>query len=174
MLPSVDAVGRYFPLTVACPLPAARIDVVATLLAASPWFDSIEEIALGAIAPKADTQAIDAAFAGRAFRSEWLRPAAPRADADTTVPMRPASPQLLCLALGERALDARTMPQAQAIAARLEEPCAAWLAEPSEVMGRCLLLTEGLPPPAAFCAMMDGRWLEHGWGSRELRGGGGA
>ena len=34
--------------------------------------------------------------------------------------------------------------------------------------------TEGLPPAAAFCAMMDGRWAEHGWGSRELRGGGGA
>ena len=173
MLPSVDAVGRYFPLTVASALPAASLDLVATLLAAAPWFDAIEEIALTAIAPKADTHAIDAAFAARAFRREWLQPAQTHLEADSTVPMRPATPQMLCMPLDDRPIDEAARAQLCAIAGRLVEPCAAWLAEPSEVMGRCLLLTEALPPAAAFCAMMDGRWLEHGWGSRDLRGGGG-
>jgi type VI secretion system protein ImpM len=174
MLPSVDAVGRYFPLTVASPLPSAPLELVATLHAATAWFCAIEEVALSAIAPKADTHAIDAAFIAQPFRSEWLRPAARRADRDATVPMRPATPQMLCVALGSRPLDSSSVAELQSIEGRLAEPCAAWLCEPSEVMESCLLLTEGLPSAAAFCAMMDGRWAEHGWGSRELRRGGGA
>jgi type VI secretion system protein ImpM len=173
MLPSVDAVGRYFPLTVATPLSEASLDLVATLLAAAPWFDAIEEIALSAIAPKADTHAIDAAFAARAFCSEWLRPGATRTEADSTVPMRSAQPQLLCVALDDRPLDDAAGTQLAAMGTRLAEPAAAWLAEPSEVMERHVLLTETLPSAAAFCAMMDGHWLEHGWENRELRGGGG-
>ncbi|MGQ0655982.1 MAG: type VI secretion system-associated protein TagF [Betaproteobacteria bacterium] len=173
MVPSVDAVGRYFPLTVASPLPAAPLDLVATLHAAAAWFDDIEALALSALAPKADTRAIDAALAANAFRGEWLRAAAARPGHDDTVPMRTAGPQMLCVPLGQR-LDARAAAELQPLAARLHEPCAAWLCEETEVMQRCLLLTEGLPPAASFCAMMDARWPEHGWGSRELRAGGGA
>src|SRR5262245_29214774 len=63
MVPSVDSVGRYFPLTVACALPSASLDAVATLLGAQDWFDQIEVIALQAIAPRADSAAVDAALA---------------------------------------------------------------------------------------------------------------
>src|SRR5258708_14248239 len=63
MAPSVDAVGRYFPLAVASALPSASLDVVGTLAAAEAWFDEIEAIALSAIAPAADSTAIDAAIA---------------------------------------------------------------------------------------------------------------
>src|SRR3954464_10662896 len=58
MVPSVDAVGRYFPLAVASALPSASLNIVATLMAAEPWFDEIEAIALSAIAPAADSTAI--------------------------------------------------------------------------------------------------------------------
>jgi len=35
-------------------------------------------------------------------------------------------------------------------------------------------LCESLPAGEQFCAMMNGRWVEHGWGRRDLaqRGGG--
>src|SRR5919109_2865533 len=85
MLPSVDAVGRYFPLTVACALPSASLDVVATLLGAGRWFCDIEAIALGAIAPRADTAAIDAALARQRFEARWI--VVSEAD-DATLPMR--------------------------------------------------------------------------------------
>jgi type VI secretion system protein ImpM len=54
-------------------------------------------------------------------------------------------------------------PQAHWIAPGLSEPRAAWLAEDSELFGRCLALSEHLPQPQLYCAMMDGRWAEHGW-----------
>lgn len=168
MLPSVDAVGRYFPLTAACPLPSASLDLVATLFAAAPWFDEIEAIALSAIAPKVDTTAIDAALVRHAFRREWLQ--LPESDTDATVAERSSKEQLLALLLGERVERERPSAELTALSAGLSEPCAAWLAEASEVFGRSLLLCEGLPAAEQYCAMMDGRWSEHGWGQRDLRG----
>jgi len=167
MVPSVDAVGRYFPLAVACALPSESLNIVGTLLAAESWFDDIEAIALSAIAPGANSAAIDAAIARKAFRIEWLRHPEGR---DDTVPMRSATPQMLWVPL-----DARNgRPPAQEVfdlAARLAEPTAVWLAEESELFGRCLLLCESLPPAEQYCAMMDGRWVERGWGHRDVRGG---
>ena len=167
MVPSVDAVGRYFPLAVASALPSESLNIVATLEAAQSWFDEIEAIALSAIAPGANAAAIDAALAQKAFRTEWLRYPEGR---DDTVPMRAATPQMLWLPLGAR----NGQPPAQQVmelAARLAEPTAVWLAEESELFGRCLLLCESLPPAEQYCAMMDGRWVERGWGHRDVRNG---
>ena len=30
---------------------------------------------------------------------------------------------------------------------------------------------ESLPPAEQYCAMMDGRWVERGWGRRDVRNG---
>ncbi len=167
MAPSVDAVGRYFPLAVASALPSASLDVVRTLLAAEGWFDEIEAIALSAIAPAADSAAIDAAIVQKPLRTEWLR--YPEGH-DDTVPIRSAKPQMLWVPLGAR----NGEPPAQEVfelGGRLAEPTAAWLAEESEMFGRCLLLCEALPPAEQYCAMMDGRWVERGWGRRDVRNG---
>lgn len=167
MAPSVDAVGRYFPLAVASALPSASLDIVGTLMGAQSWFDDIETIALSAIAPAADPAAIDAAIVQKPFLNEWLRFPEGR---DDTVPIRSAKPQMLWVPLG-----ARTGPAAPRevleLAARLAEPTAAWLAEESEMFGRCVLLCEALPPAEQYCAMMDGRWVERGWGRRDVRSG---
>ena len=151
MVPSVDAVGRYFPLTVACALPPASLDAAATLLGAARWFDEIEAIALEAIAPRADTEAIDTALAQRRFEARWL---ALRQASDATTPSRGSKPQMQCISLPDKAMP---------VFGRLCEPWSAWLAEPSEVFDRVLLLCESLPAGEQFCAMMDGHWLEHGW-----------
>jgi type VI secretion system protein ImpM len=162
MVPSVDAVGRYFPLTVACALPSLSLDAVGTLLGASRWFDEIEAIALEALAPGADTAAIDGALAQRRFEASRLETAQA---SDATQPMRSAKPQALWVDLADPAPAARLRQMAE----RLCEPYSAWLAEPSEVFGRTLLLCEHLPDGEAFCAMMDGRWVEHGWKPCPLR-----
>ncbi len=160
MVPSVDAVGRYFPLTVACALPPAGLEPVATLLGAGRWYDEIEAIALEAIAPGADTTVVDAALARRRFEARWLAQPEP---SDATLPMRGAKPQMLCVDL---AADAAVTPGLTELAGRLCEPYSAWLAEPSELFGRSLLLCESLPAGEQFCAMMNGHWVEHGWGRR--------
>ena len=164
--PSVDAVGRYFPLAVAAALPSTSLDLVRMLLAAEAWFDEIESVALDALAPQADVAAVDAAIGAKPFRGEWLRYPEGR---DETIPIRPSKPQMLCLPLAARHPGSEA--EVLEVAQRLAEPCGAWLAEESELFGRCLLLCEALPPAEAFCAMMDGRWAEHGWTRREARSG---
>lgn len=168
MLPSVDAVGRYFPLTLASALPSASLDIVGTLVAAQSWLDELEAIALSAIAPGAQPGAIDASIAQKAFRLEWLR--YPE-DRDDTVPIRAATPQMLWVPLSARNGQPPVAQEVLDLAARLAEPTAAWLAEESELFGRCLLLCESLPPTEQYCAMMDGRWVERGWGHRDARNG---
>lgn len=143
LVPSADAVGRHFPLTVACALPAERLDPAATLLAAAPWFEAIEAIALSALAPGADAATIDAGVRREPFRSTWLQPPC---ESDATVPAGAPMPRIRWAAPG------------------LREIRGAWLAEACERFERCLLLSDGLPGPALYCAMMDGRWAEHGWG----------
>src|SRR5205809_1766736 len=118
MVPSVDAVGRYFPLAVASALPSASLDVVGTLLAAEAWFDEMEAIALSAIAPAADSTAIDAAIVQKPFRTEWLRYPAGR---DDTVPIRGAKPQMLWVPLGARTGQAPAR-EVLELAERLAEP----------------------------------------------------
>jgi type VI secretion system protein ImpM len=165
MAPSVDAVGRYFPLAVASALPAARFDLIGTLFTAQRWFDAAEAIALVAIAPGTDIVAIDAAISRTPFRSEWLRYSR---NGDDTLPLRSVKPQMLWLPLEPRnALPPR--PELRELAERLSHPCAAWLAEESELFGRCLLLCEAMPAAEQYCAMMDGRWTERSWGRRDRR-----
>ena len=166
MVPSVDAVGRYFPLAVASALPSASLDLVGTLLAARPWFQDIEAIALAAIGPGGDSASIDAAIARTPFLPQWLRYPEAR---DDTVPMRSAKPQMLWVPLGRR--DDKGASALAALAARLAEPAGAWLTEESELFGRCVLLCQALPAAEQYCAMMDGRWIEHGWSRRDTRGG---
>lgn len=67
LVPSVDSVGRYYPLTVVCVLPAGSLDPAATLRRAGGWFAEIETVAFGALEPKADTEAFDATLAAKQF-----------------------------------------------------------------------------------------------------------
>ena len=101
------------------------------------------------------------------FRTEWLRLPEGR---DDTVPIRGTKPQMLWVPLGARSGQAPA-PELHDLAERLAEPAAVWLAEESELFGRCLLLCEALPPAEQYCAMMDGRWVERGWGRRDTRSG---
>ena len=81
------------------------------------------------------------------------------------MPERGAKPQMVCVELPPAAGMSGAL---RDVAERLCEPNSAWLAEPSELFGRSLLLCEDLPPGEQFCAMMDGHWVEHGWGRRDV------
>ena len=166
LLPSVDAVGRYFPVTVVASLPAASLDLVQTLQNAQTWFRGIESVALEAIAPGANIAAVDAALAAQVFSANLLAPRA-SASPDDTVPLRSRKPQMLAVPLPAMA-SGRPWPKLRSLTATVAEPACVWLAEASDVFGACLLVGESLPPAEEFCALLDGRWSEHGWSRRGL------
>ena len=69
MLPSVDRVGRYFPLTIAASTESESVPLQ-MLVAAASWHDAVQEAALGAL--QDDTVDADALEAGIRARSESL------------------------------------------------------------------------------------------------------
>jgi len=58
LMPSVDKVGRHFPLTLALELALdRRVDAATTILSAEPWFSGLEKVALSAL--NADFSIVD-------------------------------------------------------------------------------------------------------------------
>ena len=66
LLPSVDRVGRYFPLTLAIPLEKADSDVV-QLFGLQDWFAGLERIGLAALNVDFSANELESALAGHPF-----------------------------------------------------------------------------------------------------------
>ena len=67
MVPSVDRVGRYFPLTIATELPS-HTAVADAVFAGAHWFAGLEEAALGMLDSGQGPDDLDAALANLAFK----------------------------------------------------------------------------------------------------------
>jgi type VI secretion system protein ImpM len=160
IVPSVDSVGRYFPLTVASALPAGSIDPVATLVRAHRWYGEIEPVVNVALLPDTEIGTFDAQLSNRRFPGELV--------AQTEVSEETIPPP----ARGQRALWIPLGPGFQAeaglrgLARPLAAPCSAWLADASEIFGRSLMLCERLPAVDQFCAMLTGHWQHAAPGAR--------
>jgi type VI secretion system protein ImpM len=74
LLPSVDKVGRYFPLTIAVPLERCDADLT-EVFAAHSWYADIEKVALAALSIDYAPSELEAALAQHPFLSERYAPA---------------------------------------------------------------------------------------------------
>ena len=153
IVPSVDSVGRYFPLTVASALPSASLDPVTTLARAHNWYAEVEPAAYSALAPGAETGTFDAQLANRRFPGELI--ALPEAVTEETIPPRGRGQRARWIPLGPEFQGEAGL---RGLAKPLAEPYSAWLAEASEIFGRSLMLCEKLPTVEQFCAMLNGEW----------------
>ncbi|WP_035375458.1 type VI secretion system-associated protein TagF [Pseudoduganella violaceinigra] len=82
MMPSVDKVGRHFPLTLAVEL-APVPEVLASLLSAQHWFCGMEQLALECLDVGFDPAVLEERLAGSAFpviADGWDRDGAQRID----------------------------------------------------------------------------------------------
>lgn len=155
MVPSVDSVGRYFPLTVASALPSKSLDPVTTVVRAHNWYAEVEPVAYAALSPEAEMETFDAQLRNRRFPEDLL--AVPEAT-EETVPPRGRSQRALWFPLGTEFPGEAGL---RGLAKPLAEPYSAWLAEESEIFGRSLMLCEKLPGVEQFCAMLNGEWSSH-------------
>jgi len=157
MVPSVDSVGRYFPLTAASALPSRSIDPVTTVVRAHNWFSEVEPVVYAALQPEAEMETFDAQLRNRRFPADLL--AVPESTEDT-VPPRGRGQRALWIPLGSEFQGEAGL---RGLAKPLAEPYSAWLAEESEIFGRSLMLCEKLPGIEQFCAMLNGEWgARHG------------
>ncbi len=178
MIPSVDRVGRYFPLVLMrTGLPPAGTPALARSVAVS--LAPLETAVLSALADETiDADALlalatadpdpDPARAGvhdddRSDPPLWRRAGA-GAGAGVHVPLRPSSQAERVAALTWLAEDAAGLLPAGAPSPDAPpDGRAFWWTEGARLVAPCLLQVHGWPRARAAVAMLDGDWAGRGW-----------
>jgi type VI secretion system protein ImpM len=157
--PSVDRVGRYFPLTVAAALPS-DLDVLQTMNAARRWYDAIERAASAAFENAVQLESLEANLVAAGFPPAGL---VAEGAAEDTLPLAERPVTALAIAAGSDG-------SLQAAAGLLREQqvnvghtYCVWFNASSDPPERVLLVTKGLPQGQLAIAFLDGRWALHGW-----------
>jgi type VI secretion system ImpM family protein len=165
MVPSVDRVGRYFPLTIVAQLPLDA-PVVSTAAKADAFFDRVERLVIDTLgADVVDFEHFDEQLMMLGSDLELtspmgvrLQPMASRVlDEDHgawQVPIGTASN------LGT-ALEQLTTQRLSEI----YEPLVLWWTDGSSKVEPSCLITKGMPHPDSFAALLDGSWGKRRWQS---------
>ena len=158
--PSVDRVGRYFPLTVAAALPS-DLDVLETMNAARPWYDSIERTAAAAFTADVRLDDLDARLLATQFPARAI---IAEDAAEDTLPLAERTVNALMIAAGADTDFATVRTTLHEEQVNVGHSHCVWLNASASPNERFLLVTQSLPLPQFSCAFLDGRWVAHGWG----------
>jgi type VI secretion system protein ImpM len=144
MMPSVDRVGRYFPLMLGAPGAPALLH---WFHGQAAWYDAIEALARASL----EDGFVLARFDG-----------APMPALDAASPA--AGPATLTAAAGAPSrLDLSGEDATAAIANAALHGHSLWWTEGSPLVEASLLVCRGMPQAAGFAAMLDGNWAASGW-----------
>jgi type VI secretion system protein ImpM len=156
LMPSVDRVGRYFPLIIASRLPLdANLFQVA--IEGNGWFEQAEDVILTAL----DEGGFDL--------DEFDRRVESLGDIEHLAELGAGSTQAgygsaWRIPLDEEARLSTAMPGLlhQLVLQRIG-PYSLWWGGGSQSVQPSLLVAAGMPPPPDFCAMLAGNWQHTGW-----------
>jgi type VI secretion system protein ImpM len=163
MVPSVDRVGRYFPLTLVARLPR-DINVLSAATSATTFFQNAEQLLVETLEAEQvdferfDAQVMQLADALEAFNHGpqiWLEPGA-------TVVLQEKSHTAWHMPIASAERLGPTFEQLLSLRlSTLYEPMSLWWTEGSSNVAPTCLLVKGLPDPSAFSALLDGVWPQH-------------
>jgi type VI secretion system protein ImpM len=144
LMPSVDRVGRHFPLTLA----ACAVAPLDCLLHQQDWFDRLEALALSSLRDDFSLDEFDAALCA------------------LDAPGGAAAAGVIALDAGQplaAQLAAPASPVLEGIAAAALRGRSLWWTDGSPQVAPCVLVCDGMPAPAGFAALLDGLWQGRGW-----------
>ncbi|MCU0936647.1 MAG: type VI secretion system-associated protein TagF, partial [Gammaproteobacteria bacterium] len=158
LIPGVDRVGRYFPLTVAATLPPGA-GTLGAVLEAESWFSALERVALSSLDDAFDLDRFD--------REVGALGPAPLAAAASAPAAAPAGSVAWHFALGASGAGAAPWPAlAGGLLDLLLPHHSVWRTAGSDRVRPSLGVCHGLPPVRSCAALMDGQWARWGWQSR--------
>ena len=150
LMPSVDRVGRYFPLVLAAPLPGCTAPV-RLIEGARGWFDTVETLALTSLDDIFDFEAFDVAA-----RALGTPPYEIAAEAGETSGFR--------IGLDEGGRLGETYGHLlDQVLIGFNNRFSLWWTTGSDRVAASLLIAPGLPAPQNYAAFLDGRWERWGW-----------
>lgn len=138
VMPSIDRVGRYFPLTVACLLPA-NADLGGLVGGDDGWFEQVESLLLSTLEPEAEVEAFEQAVA--------------------QLPAPPCGPRIEQSLISGNLLRSEAVTPAQRLAALAQHACdgaSHWWGRGSARISAGLMRYQGLPPAPAFGRFLTG------------------
>ncbi|MFF8803041.1 MULTISPECIES: type VI secretion system-associated protein TagF [unclassified Methylobacterium] len=149
LMPSVDRVGRYFPLVLAAEMPGLA-DPWRLFRLAEDWFDAAEARARACLDDDFDFDVFERGL--NAFGPPGIPPEAP----DKSGPCRFGLD-------GEAGLIRAYADAVEGVLAGSQPAFTLWWTKGSEAVAPSLLLHRGAPAPEQFAALLDGRWQDWGW-----------
>jgi type VI secretion system protein ImpM len=167
MVPSVDRVGRYFPLTIVAELPA-HVNLVTVATTTGPFFEIAERLIIDTLARE------------RIDFEEFDEHVIKLADHLTSIAI---TPRVVLDASAAQMLDGKRRASwqvpigsprqlapvfEQLLSHRLSmvcHPLMLWWTEGSSIVEPSCLVATGLPDPDMFAALLDGSWPQFNWQS---------
>lgn len=163
ILPSVDKVGRYYPLTLVSPLPAS-VGVCELMSKAKSWFASLEDAAITVL-----EQGLDIDGLINELQTSLVTPELDHIHVDDLNPQHrlqhviPLSPFTQCST--ENSIQG-VMPQlCDALIRTQSVDFSVWWTEGGEHVESAMLLADKLPRPTSYAAMLNGQWQNWHWPS---------
>lgn len=155
MMPSVDRVGRYFPISLIKPF-ASNVSPVKFMLEQAQWFDAVEAHCLTALDESIDAdELISAVQAIEVSTSECYQP---------TFNLGEMGPMLFGLPATQDEHMHTVMPYMlnAALTTGLSS-FSLWQTTGSELISPVLFSCQGLPPIGGIASMLDGQWQQRNW-----------
>lgn len=154
VMPSVDRVGRYFPLTLATAINQQN-GLARLFLSAAEWFDKLEHLALSSLEDGFNLDTFDAQLQQEVFSA--------RQDESLLTAENDCAKVQNSLAMHVEMHNLALMPEAIAhlsscLLSRLMSSYSLWSSSGSERVQPCLLVFEDLPPETAFSELISGQW----------------
>ncbi|MGH9350096.1 MAG: type VI secretion system-associated protein TagF [Vicinamibacterales bacterium] len=171
LVPSVDRVGRYFPLTIVAELPDST-SLVTTATQAGAFFDLAERLLIQTL----ESEHVD--FGDFDEQVSALANELAPAGSQAPVAFEPAAAGVLSdngqaswqIPLGSPAQLGRAFEEL--LSHRLSaiyDPLVLWWTDGSSIVEPSCLITKGLPHPDTFAALLDGSWARRRWRSIPTR-----
>ena len=155
MMPSVDRVGRYFPISVVKPF-AANVSPINFMMQQSNWFNTIESHCLTALDGRIDADELIANIAE-------IR-VSPQQSYQPTFNLGEMGPMLFGLASGDDEQINNVLPyMLNATLMTGLSSFSLWQTAGSELISPVLFNCQGLPPIGGVASMLDGQWQERNW-----------
>ncbi len=160
LMPSVDKIGRYYPMTVTL-MDKQQINPFVTLQIRNEWFASIENLVLSCLDDNFNLGKFNLSLNNFGFQ-----------DADYA-----AQTEQSLISIPENIVNHAWQHPLNSIESMsnllpdildnlLKEQCVAyslWWTRGSEIVSPSLLICEGLPPFEGMAALFDGNWQKWGW-----------
>jgi type VI secretion system protein ImpM len=158
LVPSVDRVGRYFPLTIVAALPP-ETPCLALLCRGADWFRSVEGVSLRVL----EEQMVDIDEIDRTVSELEIPLAQLAASLPPRIMVQGERDVALLLEDADRAPEGVTVLVESLLSHRLGAPSTYWLTSGAEDVSSRLLVVRGLPPPTSFGAMLGGEFDAASW-----------